>query len=38
MPEYTYRNVSNAFFSFGSISKHLHCTKSQLLLQDPGPT
>jgi len=26
-----------AFLASGSISKHLHCTKSYLLLPDPGP-
>jgi len=41
MPEHAYRNVSgtflHVFLAFGSISKHLHCTKSHSLLLDPGP-
>jgi len=36
-----YRNVSDTllhvFLAFGSISKHLHCTKSRSLLPDRGP-
>jgi len=41
MPKYSYTNVSDTFFlaflAFGSILKHFHHTKSQLLLWDPGP-
>jgi len=42
MPKHAYRNVSDtflhAFLAFGSISKHLHSTKSHALLPNPGPT
>jgi len=41
MPTCSYINVCNKFFpavqAFGSISKHIHCTKSQPLLQHPDP-
>jgi len=41
MAKHPYRNVSDtflhAFLTFGSISKHLHCTKSHSLPLDPGP-
>jgi len=29
--------IFHAFLAFGSISQHFHHTKSQSLLQDPGP-
>jgi len=41
MHKHVYRKVSDtflhAFLAFGSISKHLHCTKSHSLLPDPDP-